>query len=119
MKKIKTLTIDRRKWGRGKTGGRLLTGATTHNPGKMCCLGFTCLKYGLTPKQIVNGTVPVYLSKTAKAMLPDWLTCSSRGDADVGAFACINDSWDSDDADKEKMITTIFAKHDIKVKFTH
>lgn len=47
MEKLKTLVIDRNKWGRGTQGGMLL-----RPDGLMCCLGFACRAAGATAAHI-------------------------------------------------------------------
>lgn len=123
MKKIKTLTIDRRKWGRGVEGdGKLLHRADDEiDAGKMCCLGFYARVCGLTSRQIVDRAMPTGVSATAQKLLPDWLLLGTRMGKlpDVSFLAHINDDSTISDKVREKKITEIFAKHGIKVEFTH
>lgn len=126
-KRLRTLTIDRTKWGRNNSAGELSGGALRQNDksspsniGKMCCLGFACSKLGVTDKQMTTLTdfkligLPNDLSKSEKEKLPKWLF--GEGD-DVDKLASVNDNCLLSDTQKEKRIITIFARHGVKVKF--
>lgn len=116
MKKVRTFTIDRRTWGRGMEGGLLRRRAKDGMaaPGKMCCLGFCALAHGFTTRQIVGKSFLYELNK-GDDLLPEWMTEST----DVGQLTHVNDSPKYTDEHREERIIAIFAKHGIKVRFTH
>jgi hypothetical protein len=140
IKRIRTLTIDRTKWGRNNKDGEMsggsiavgprdfrITGGDPETVGKMCCLGFACLAYGVSERQIGPGTsgygkgLPADVSKSAKKLLPKWLLAYER-DLDnrlteVGLLSGINDDSTLSDRQKEGRIRRVFAKHGIKVRF--
>jgi hypothetical protein len=139
-KRIRTLTISRSKWGRNNSvgensGGSLIlarkdltfTGARKEDIGKMCCLGFVCLAYGLSDKQIGptksgwGKGLPDSTSKSAQKKLPAWLLHSENDrdgrKTDIGLLANVNDNKLLSDKQKEGRIKRVFARHGIKVKF--
>lgn len=108
---MKTIVIDRRRWGTGK-----LLRIADH---KMCCLGFACRFYGLTEKNILDKGLPAYLlNGDGRSKLPRWMMVSSfLINSDVNLAAQINDSPTLSDEEKEKQLKEIFLKHQIKLIF--
>lgn len=102
--------ISRAKWLRGTGDGRLL-----NSEGKMCCLGFACLAFGATEKEIGLYRMPRHVS----AQIPDWMRQRYAGQTpcDVELAANINDSEQIDDAERERHITEIFARNGLEAVF--
>lgn len=129
-KKLKKLTIDRRKWGRGNTGGSLL-----NKNGLKCCLGFACTALGFKNRDILDEGIPSDLVSTytkekarsksvekSRAKKLDWLVEENgsgkfRASSAVNQLVGINDDSLTSDNYKEAEITRIFKENGVKVKF--
>lgn len=129
MPKMRKLTIDRRKWDRATKA--VNSGKLLNSDGLMCCLGFECRAIGFTKKAILNIGMPSGLISAKQLLQRDtkfgklikklgWLV-NDRGynTTDVLALAEINDNSITTDDYKENKIVKIFAKHNVKVVFTH
>jgi hypothetical protein len=128
MKKVKSLVIDRRKWGRNNKDGEKSGSYLRNNKeekddygksiaGKMCCLGFACRAFGISAQKLNDNGIPSDITHNRlESIIPEWLL---RFGGDTSKLANINDSAQWSDKQKEAKITKIFAKHGIKVKFTH
>lgn len=103
---MEKLVIDRTKWLRGTGNGWLL-----NNEGRMCCLGFECLRHGVVPQKIDSVNMP---NSIRDSRLPVWLMGT---DADLAAN--VNDNMNIDDLERESQIKDIFARHEIEVEFVN
>ena len=107
---MKQVVIDRKHW------GTTVLRSTTKSH-KQCCLGFTCLAYGLSTDQIEGYAMPAGLPEEIQAKLPKWLQFGKGGQSqDSTSAALINDSsltW----AEKEKRLKPLFKKHRIQLVF--
>lgn len=116
------LVIDRSIWLRGERNGDvyLLRPAD----GKMCCLGIYLQACGASPDTLRGRRYP---SSVAVA-LPDearWLLRPGKPVVGVQSdsletteLAVTNDDNTITDAEREKRIATLLAKHDVRVTFT-
>lgn len=108
---MKTIVITRKYWGTG----RLLS----HYDGKMCCLGFACVAYGMSKKNIEDIGMPSHLLVgSGKSKLPTWLL--QVGDecfSDACTAAQINDDAKLTMPEKEEQLKPLFAKHGIRLVF--
>jgi hypothetical protein len=106
-------TIDRSKWQRGPGESRLL-----NSHGKMCCLGFYGEACGVPTDDLFGLAYPSEVRRSSH-LLPTWLEDSD----DVAELICLNDADPtdeedvSDEADRERRIAAIFAKHGVEVEF--
>lgn len=100
-KKMKTVVIDRAKWGMFRLA---------KSDGKQCCLGFVCRAYGNPLKSLIDQGMPTYLH----VRVPKWLKQSSE---DRSLLVDINDSLEKTMREKEELIEPIFARHGIKIVF--
>ena len=117
MADVKSFSIDRAKWGKGRL----------HNEdGSMCCLGFLGRACGVTPKEMGCSGYPFSVKGSAKAKFPEWVRSdvTSIGSNDVERLVAFNDSSAARHsgsrrckADVEKYIAKTFAKHGITVTF--
>lgn len=117
---IKTLRIDRKKWGTGYEGGTLL-----NEVGKMCCLGFYCLKAGYKAKDIIYESMPYLIDssdKLRKGDLKKLVSKDSYGNSVLAAkLAMVNDSdspyYVKNPKRRENQIKKLFLKMGVKVTF--
>ncbi len=116
-----TLVIDRKKWVRC-TGedvmGRYGFSNLLNKRGSMCCLGFACLKVGLTKEVIRGHSSPN--TNTIRNLLNSKTTKLSEllKSIDVtNQLIEINDNFKTDDAYKEKEIKRIFRENGLRVRF--
>ena len=107
---MKKVIINRKFWGKHRLRSTIDL--------KQCCLGFTCLAYGLSTDQIEGYAMPAGLPEEIQAKLPKWLQFGKGGQSQDSTFASlINDSsltW----AEKEKILKPLFKKHRIQLVFT-
>lgn len=111
---VKTLFINRAKWGFGVNGGKLL-----NKNGKMCCLGFAAKKCSYTDEEILNIGMPSELKSKGKLSVFNGVDTSDSKIA--WNLATINDSETGrykNPQKKEKRIKEIFSKIGTKVIFT-
>lgn len=101
--------VDRSRWLRGSENSRLL-----RDDGKMCCLGFVCLKLGYTEKEIKNKNTPYELS--FDEMFGDFSTHNAQKNT-VYDLMKVNDSPNIDDKKRESKIITLGQKIGIQFKF--
>jgi len=112
---VKTIVITRKYWGTRS----LLNGDT----GKMCCLGFACVAYGISKKEMRGIGMPAQLpsKNCGRNKLPKWMLLTfvemQASDADAGAAADINDDQFMPQAEKEKQLKALFLKHKIRLVF--
>ena len=114
MKKPLVVRIVRSEWARGKTAMYDTGSSLLLRSGKKCCLGFACLALGATEENI-------YLKGTPRGIdvgvaIPTWLRMSGAT-TDVWRLIITNDSPRTSDAVKERRITRIFARHNLKAVF--
>lgn len=135
--RVTAFDIDRRKWGRGKTGGELLQfdmdyeiydeeghyiGVETQEV-CACCLGIYLRACGMRPSTLSDHGMPSGLVDD-EVKVPEqalWLL-DKRGARDSRPskiLASINDKEDTKDAVKEKGIINHFGKQGITVTFTN
>jgi hypothetical protein len=110
IKRLKTFTVERATWLRGTDQSALLI-----EDGRMCCLGFLCLAYGVTRKAIEDVSMPEGVT-AGHRKLPAWLR-DDDWDSSVHALSEINDSKDISDKTRERRLAREFAKHKLGVKF--
>ncbi len=118
---IKTLTINRQKWGFGEKGGYLLDRDT----GLQCCLGFFCKKIGYKNSHIENRGTPFELITCfAKQNLKKRLQClttSSNNNSICHKLIDVNDSTSpiylKKPEKREAKIAQLFSKIGVKVNF--
>jgi len=104
---LKTFIINRKKWGIGT----LLDGIT----GKMCCLGFCAKSYGIGESHLLTRGYPSDIEDVKqKRKLPKWLQSIGY---DVNELVATNDHMNMLDEYREELISKIFKKHNIIVKF--
>lgn len=115
---MKKFTIDRSKWARGSLNGCLL-----EDTGQMCSLGFalnqickiskTELLFQSTPKDVLvsKNTIFTFLD-TFSSYIPE-----VKDKPFVDTIIEINDSNSLTDKQREKMLTRLFKKQNIKVTF--
>lgn len=120
---VKRFVVRREKWMRGlnKYDTRLLD-----DDGKMCCLGFVCVQCGMAPETIhdlgtpedvasydcgspepVTGVLGFYDDERGR-----WCDNALTRDA-----ISINDDGDIDDAERERRLSELFAKHGYEMVF--
>lgn len=113
---MEKLVIDRAKWLRGQGGGSLLEPQS----GKMCCLGFECLRLGFTENDISNKGYPSNILKVMDETirLPEYL----RGylieeNCFCTQAAKVNDTKGLNEFEREVKIKELFAGVGIEVEF--
>lgn len=112
LKRIKTLTIKRSKWGRGKTGGALLDKDT----GLQCCLGFAALASGVGADDIAGLCYP----RDVARRIPLFNKHGRFGLCDTklsSAAINVNDDEDLKDAQREAALRKLFASNGVRVRF--
>lgn len=111
------VTIDRKQWHRGD--GNKDSALCVPETGKMCCLGFVCMEYGVKKLDMTGITCPAYL--LTETELPNWLVefyrRPDRGDADVITMMNINDTKGIDDVSRERVLTMLAASHGLELEF--
>ena len=118
---MEKLVIDRTKWLRGEGKGQLLVppfsqeGFPEPNGGKMCCLGFECIRLGVSPQKIMGAGMPNIF--TDREGLSEWLF--EVGDSDVNNAARTNDNVLLTEPEREQRISEIFALHGVEVEFVN
>lgn len=127
MNEVNSLTINRAKWfkGAGHHKGQLLT-----SKGKMCCLGFSCLAFGVPKEQLRYIPMPYQLPEDAD--IPSWLREKSHKllsstlekimensshKISVTEIGAINDMEELPDSHREDLVTRFFNQHGIAVTF--
>lgn len=101
------VVVDRAKWGRGGTGGMLLTSS-----GKFCCLGFACQQIlGADEAELLHRSMP-YALQTPKMLknhplLGVW----------AGWAASVNDDACLGDDQRERKLIAMFDKAGIDLTF--
>jgi hypothetical protein len=149
--KLRRLSINRGKWLTGEAtvewdatyremedsphkedwpkGARLESNLRDKHTGLMCCLGFACLKLGLSPKRITNRGMPAgavaVSSPLAKQVVAAGLAeFGEKGErrlhdtATASSLAAINDDEDLTRREREKQVKAYFAEIGWKVTFT-
>jgi hypothetical protein len=121
---MEKLIIDRGKWYRGQPEGSALL---REEDGKMCCLGFDCLRRGFTPDRLIGVMVP---ESIATALEEDNLTrlkglvsyCECEGGHLQATNTCedlvrVNDDALLDELSREEQIADLFAEIGVTVEF--
>lgn len=120
MADVTVLVIDRSKWLRGKRNGRLL-----RDDGMMCCLGFLGVSCGIAPEQML-GLMRPDSEAVATAPWPEWLMSPNQTAGWDGGERCSaeaellmgrNDDDDIEEAERERLVAAVFAKHGVEVRF--
>ena len=126
---MEKLVIDRKKWLRGQGAGTLLVTEDWRDArepdifpvGNMCCLGFECLRHGVSEDELGGETFPKNLSKRERVKLPAWLgqidTNGDHIDETVVVLARVNDATDLSEGARELEITRLFATQGVEVEF--
>src|SRR5277367_909081 len=120
---VKTFTVDRSKWlrGKGPEDSSLL-----NQKGKMCCLGFYAEACGLDRKFIRHLKSPAAAVTASKEDFTlhksgvIWKTelVNRNGDsATCYQMMAVNDNEDIKDDVRETKLTALFKKLNIKIKF--
>lgn len=115
---VKTLFVNRAKWGFGSSGGKLL-----RYDGKMCCLGFSAKKCNYSDKEILNRDMPSDLhQKGLMCSLTKRNAFGNLVDEKIAEeLSEVNDAisgpYRTSEA-KERRIKQLFAKLGTKVTFT-
>lgn len=126
------LIVDRTKWlrGEGSDVSRLLR----PSDGKMCCLGFVCLAFGMNAQSITNVATPSSVADAKRIGLnkdhsdvPEalrWLLKERAGESirdsdDCAELMRCNDLIVESNEWREAGITKIFKDHDIEVEFVN
>ncbi len=105
-KVIKSLIIDRAKWGKG----------TLLRPdGKMCCLGHLGIACGILSDQFKDQTMPDHLETQYNNLYPPAFRGYHPSEAD-GIAADINDSL-LPKPEKERRLIILFKAYGIKLSF--
>ena len=122
---MKTLVINRKRWGFGSEGGSLLN-PKTH---KMCCLGFACRQAGFSAKDISKLAMPSDLKANeirpkALPLLSDFISHrKERVSTKVATrLAEVNDSKSQhfqDQKEREKRIKDLFKTINTRVEFVN
>ena len=128
---LKSLVINRRRWGRGTNGGYLLSPAN-----KMCCLGFMARACNVPRRMVDQVSMPdglefVYkggggiidrdlmpkkvIEKTLRLFIND----NGYSNKLANQAAAINDDEDTTDKQKEAAIRKLFKTVGIRVTFTN
>lgn len=109
MKKAKFKTVVKRsEWGRGGTGGVLLSAG-----GLKCCLGFRCEQAGIPAGNLLDEEMPWAIKGHSK--LPHWLSTFDSNSAD--AAATVNDDRGLTDEEREAEIIRIFVERGEEIEF--
>ena len=121
--------VDRTRWyrGKGSFGARLRIspGQMGEDTGKMCCLGFACLKTGLTKEQIEGFTFPSDAIKEACMEVPKGLLGLINVDSNnntsllASILANINDNTSLNDNDRELELIKFGKEAGIKFTFVN
>lgn len=104
-RKLKSLTIDRAKWGYGKRGGNL------HDPETklQCCLGFACRAVGVLVKDIANNGLPHSVS--------GWDLSVTIPSSLANSAVQINDDPTLHLREREKRLIHLFKNYGIELHF--
>lgn len=116
---MKQVTIDRQRWGRGKTGGKL----ADRNRQNCCCLSFVSNQlYGVSWNDMRCKSMPSSVKNVDPTRCP---LLVQKGDFNhgistdlAGDASGVNDSVTTSDQSKESRIIALFAKAGIKIVFT-
>lgn len=132
MSEVREFTIDRSKHARGFESA-LLTSAKREvdRAGLRCCLGFYCQAHGVSDEQMRgSGSPSDILDEASIDKLPKWLFSGhyKYDSRDVERLMAVNDLElggetakrlrIKSEADRERLITSIFAKHGVTVHWT-
>lgn len=117
---MQELVIDRQKWRTGSDGPHKTGEGTTqllNEQGFMCCLGFECLRLGLTEENILQIGEPQEVDEAYYDNI-DYMLTGARFQKDWVTEAIeVNDNPELTLDQKEALIESIFGKEGIEVKF--
>jgi hypothetical protein len=103
--------VKRSLWYRGKTGSALVVEETTPTKArKMCCLGFLGVACGVPRGQMLGISYPSWAGAPPECW-PEGI-CTEEID-----IAKINDTYPTDDATREGLLTSKFAELGVQVEF--
>ena len=90
--------------------------ALLNGAGDMCCLGFFGCAIGVSLDDMADKATP---GDIADKGWPEWLLGSLAGNSSDGEYLMrVNDSTRvSGDAERERVIADVFAKHGVEVEF--
>lgn len=118
----KTLIIDRTKWLRGE--GPRSSALLRPLDRKMCCLGFRCIKAGVSEQEILDKVTPrncLEENEDILSKLPSWMFFESEPLNGIPKIVCemmrTNDDVNSPDRYKEEQLTELFAEVGEKIEF--
>ena len=114
------VTVSRKRWGRGDTGGKLL-----RDGGKMCCLGFGCRQTGIRASVLKDTGLPATLFRRGQLRDKEVvaLAASPFIDADGADSALsvkastINDNDQITDRSREQQLRECFKLHGHQIVF--
>jgi hypothetical protein len=117
----KKFTVERSKWirGRREVCVRLLRPID----GYMCCLGFVCVQLGVPRASILDKYEPGSLShgSAGYALIKNILVDDDRGFVGNSPLATaaidINDSQNMEDAEREHLLSALFAEYGYEMEF--
>lgn len=118
MKIVTEFTVVRSKW-TGRDGYRGRSSLYTEL-GDACCLGFMCEAAGVDRDDMVDVAMPQAIGTVDGCPFMDVmrLPCAHLDeDAPVFQAADINDDTTINQADREQKLTSLFAKHGVKINF--
>lgn len=107
-----TLFIDRSRWLRGDGNGQLLR----RRDGKMCCLGFECLRRGVSPDLIAGFDMPRELDVDHK-LLAGLIEGCGNDSRIARDLAGVNDRTSLSEPEREAEIIAGFWELGVAVKF--
>lgn len=117
---MQELVIDRQKWRTGQEGPHKTGDGPTqllNEEGFMCCLGFECLRLGLTEDNILQIGEPQEVDEAYYDNI-DYMLTGARFQKDwVTEAININDSVTMVLAEKEEAIIKLFANQGVNVTF--
>jgi hypothetical protein len=114
---METLTIKRKKWLHGE--GTSDSGLLRESDGKMCCLGFLARQRGARNKYILGVRTPCELTSRGHQQLKNLVVDAyDEKHTKIGdKLMERNDEEYMTDAKREKLLTTLFKRIKVRVKF--
>lgn len=118
---MRVVKADRKKWARGRPGinGKARFNLLLDGCGNMCCLGIYLRACGVSAEDILGACDPNDMDNSAVPDEAQWLFKEGNIDGaseDTCGLVLCNDKSTRQTAD-EKLITAIFAKHDVDFQF--
>lgn len=107
--------IDRSKWRTGRDGENKTGDGTTmlrNNQGYLCCLGFICEAFGVSPERTIRHFLPRWKHRVPFLMEEDGYTDLAT------AAVSINDSLATPASQKEMQLLELFRDTEVELGFT-